>query len=136
MFKKSLLILSAALSLSGSCALAGTLHLSAPAQVYATSEDDDDYDYLEIYDNTEEDTSAASANTDTSGESGETSPIEAADPLTPAPAPAQSQTTAKPHVLDSTPKTADFEFTPQLALSLGVFFLGLSIFFLAQRKQK
>ena len=124
MFKKSLLILSAALSLSGSCALSGMLNISSPAYVYATDdEDDEDYDYLEIYDNTEEEAAETSESTETPAE-------------TPSPAPSTAETSARPHVLDSTPKTADFEFSPQLALSLGVFFLGLSIFFLAQRKQR
>ncbi len=127
MFKKSLLILSAALSLSGSCALSGMLNISSPAYVYATDdEDDEDYDYLEIYDNTEEEAAETSESTETTTET----PAE-----TPSPAPSAAETTARPHVLDSTPKTADFEFSPQLALSLGVFFLGLSIFFLAQRKK-
>ena len=114
MFKKSLLILSLAVSLSGSFAVTGMMDTSSPAYVYATDEDDEDYDYLEVY----EDTEPAPA---------ETAPIAA---------PETETASAKPHVLDSTPKTADFDLSPQLALSLGVFFLGISIFFLAQKKQQ
>ena len=124
MLQKFLLILSAALFLSGNCMLVGTLHISTPEYVYATSEDAEDYDYLEIYDNTEDEeaTTETSSATDTT----------ATEP----PAPSTTGTSDKPHILDSTPKTADFNFSPQFALSLGIFFLGLSIFFLAQRKKK
>ena len=88
--------------------------------VYAEDvEDEDDFDYVEIYDEDDE-------------EIPDTSTPEPAVSQ-PAPAPSVPVTTNPPHIKDSTPKTADFAVGNEFLLSGALLILGVALLLISRR---
>lgn len=88
--------------------------------VYAEDvEDEDDFDYVEIYDEDDE-------------EIPDTSTPEPAVSQ-PAPAPSVPVTTNPPHIKDSTPKTADFAVGNEFLLSGALLLLGVALLLISRR---
>ena len=97
----------------------------AVAVVYAEDvEDEEDYDYTEIYDDDDEEVP----------DTGTTEPAEAQPAAAqPALAPSVPVTTNPPHIKDSTPRTADFAVSNEFLLSGALLLLGVALLLISRR---